>query len=334
MKKLKLITTSLIGFCIVYSSYLISLGNHHEASHESTEHESSGGGQHMATDVVAAHALGGGKKSGMGGEAAMAGMASQNSDSSGGSGSGGSGSSSGDSSNPTTPTAPATPVGAEPAGAMYAAAPNTPVPTTNGTATPATADASTSSTDNPATDDKKNDPKKEDEIPTPPVDTPASQEEKIEHADQQEILEKLKQINIQDEHNHHIVNQASMELLFNNFVHLKDFLVQNFTKDKLLSLAIEFINQIYPNEHPKVISMKDSFPVASPEDQSSEESYQQPVEQDLGMNHEQPYMDHQMTQDMQDHNMPDYQDQSQQDYEQMMQNDHQPEENMADQSES
>lgn len=68
-------------------------------------------------------------------------------------------------------------------------------------------------------------------------------------SDRDEILEQLKIIDLEDRNTHTLLNLDSMNQLFNNFVYFKDFLVKNFSKDKMLRLAVEFINQIYPVEH-------------------------------------------------------------------------------------
>lgn len=85
------------------------------------------------------------------------------------------------------------------------------------------------------------------------IDDQAIEDKKSIPVDQHAILEKLEQINIEDEKTQDLLSMASMDLLFNNFVYFKNFIVQNFPKDKILNLAIEFVNQIYPKETESVM---------------------------------------------------------------------------------
>ena len=74
--------------------------------------------------------------------------------------------------------------------------------------------------------------------------------------DQDKILNRLRNINIQDEKIHYLLTQNSMDQLFNNFIYFKNFIVDNFDKDKMIHLATEFINQLYPNENIPTINMQ------------------------------------------------------------------------------
>lgn len=245
-------------------------------SHEMGETSSKGGHGMESTKLIATKALvgPGGKKDGKsqaGGMAAMAGMASSQ-DSGDSSGSGSSGGS-GDSTTPTTPTTPTTSPAADQSGQQYAAAPNTGVPTSVAAPTAATSTTPTTPADAAATTADKSTDKSADKTGDKPADktvdkdktedkntdsSSPSHNEEIPAEDQDTILEKIQEINAKDNSMQNILSQSSMDLLFNNFVYFKDFIVQNFTKDKMLSLCIEFINQIYPSEHVKVISMDKS----------------------------------------------------------------------------
>ncbi len=292
MKNIKKISILMAIFTTGSLSYLVARPNMQSSSHD-------GAAETKSSKAIAAKTLvgPGGKsgKSGATGMAAMAGMASgENSDDSGGSGSG----SGGGSGNPTTPsTPPSTPPAGDTTGQQYAAAPNTGVPTTVTTPTaaaPTTPPATSATPDATATDkdkdehkDQKNNQEKDQEVATPQDDHNQSAE------DQAAILEKIKEINAQDDSMQHALSQSSMDLLFNNFVYFKDFIVQNFSKDKMLSLCIEFINQIYPNEHVKVISMDTSDTSnLSPENRSD-----QPQEQSQDSNDQQPATPEESTSD-------------------------------------
>jgi hypothetical protein len=278
MKNIKKISILMAIFTAGHMSHLIARpGMQGGSTHES------GSSDHNIdpSKAIAGKALiGPGGKSGksdMGGMAMMAGMASQDSDDSGGSGSSGG---SGGSGAPTTPTTPTTPPPADLSGQQYAAAPNTGVPTSTPSAassptTATTPDASTTAPDKAATD--KSEHKDKDKK----TDTDKNKEHSVEEdqkniiEDQGAILEKIKEINVKDDRIHYSLSQASMDLLFNNFVYFKDFIVTNFTKDKMLTLCTEFINQIYPNEHVKVISMNNSeihAPISNSENQEQEQS--------------------------------------------------------------
>lgn len=76
----------------------------------------------------------------------------------------------------------------------------------------------------------------------------AEHTQKAEAQDQENILKTLKAIDIQDAHNKMLLTQSSMDQLFNNFIYFKSFIVENFTKEKMLHLCVEFIDQIYPKE--------------------------------------------------------------------------------------
>lgn len=252
-------------------SYLISRpGMPGGVPHDTNGLQTSGSAEHdkNPSKVIAGKALIGpseGSKAGKEGMAMMAGMAAQNSDDSDGSGSSGG---SGDSGAPTTPTNPTTPSPSDVSGQQYAAAPNTGVPTTNNSSatatTPTSATTSTTDTDK----DKKTDTDNKDKNKKADADTDKNKKEEKNNTieldqntvveDQDAILEKIKEINDKDAKNQLDLTQASMSLLFNNFVHFKDFIVQNFTKDKILSLCNELIDQIYPSDQVKVISMNKS----------------------------------------------------------------------------
>ena len=87
-------------------------------------------------------------------------------------------------------------------------------------------------------------------------------------SDQEEILEQIKTINLQDSATHSLLTMASMDQLFNNFVYFKEFIVKNFEKNKMLRLAIEFINQIYEKENIPTITLKSST-TPSPDSKNS-----------------------------------------------------------------
>ena len=72
------------------------------------------------------------------------------------------------------------------------------------------------------------------------------QDKKAEIPDQATILKTLQAIDAQSTQNHMLLTQSSMDQLFNNFIYFKNFIVENFTKEKMLQLCIEFIDQIYP----------------------------------------------------------------------------------------
>lgn len=230
------------------------------------------------------------------GPAAVASMAanSQNSSSDGSSGSGGSSGSSGSSgsggssegstpsTSSTTPTTPTTP---DQSGQQYNQAPSTGVPTSIPTTSTAEVTANpTSSIQTPATPPATTaTPPATTATPTPTHandvieitknnshDTNDTNETQVIIPDQQEIIAKIKAIDDTDNHAQFILSQASMSLLFNNFVYFKDFLVNNFSKDKMLSLCIEFINQIYPAEHIKVMSIQDTTTKNTPIDTTDE----------------------------------------------------------------
>jgi len=76
--------------------------------------------------------------------------------------------------------------------------------------------------------------------------------------DQEDILKVLKTIDLHDAKTHMLLTQDSMNQLFNNFVYFKDFLVHSFSKQKMLKLCIEFLNQIYPQENLPIMQMKSS----------------------------------------------------------------------------
>lgn len=102
---------------------------------------------------------------------------------------------------------------------------------------------STNPTDNqnaPTTTSNTPDDKKTDNKP--------HEDAQITIPDQETILKTLQDINNQDAQNHMLLNEHSMSQLFNNFVYFKNFIVENFTKEKMIRLCIEFINQLYPKE--------------------------------------------------------------------------------------
>lgn len=279
MKNIKKISVLMAIFTTTGLSHLIARPS---ASNAATNN-SQGSQSHTInpTKAIAGAALvgpggGSGDKSKTAGAAALGSMASQSSGDSSGSGS--SGGSSGSSGAPTTPPAPATPAPNDQSGQQYAQAPVTGVPTTVPNATPATTPVNDVTTATPAAVDKKNDQdnhtEKKDEEKTEKKaeenkDTTIIDSDNSVIEDQDAILEKIKEINHKDDIAHQALNQASMDLLFNNFLYFKDFIVQNFSKDKMLNLCIEFINQIYPSEHVKVISMNNITPPSTPSDTAS-----------------------------------------------------------------
>jgi hypothetical protein len=181
-----------------------------------------------------------------GGMAAAAGMASQNSQDSA---SGGSSPSSAATPAATNPM----PTGA-PTSEQQAAAPmaNTNVPT------------SINNQANQPTKPDVNSPQADQINPNDKVETPeqeqAEQDRKTIAPDQDEILEQLKTIDLADNKVHSLLSMAAMDQLFNNFVYFKNFIVQNFAKDKMMRLAVEFISQIYPKEHIATMHMAPTKP--------------------------------------------------------------------------
>lgn len=275
MKNIKKISVLMAIFTTTGLSHLIA----RPSASNATTNNSQSSQPHTInpTKAIAGAALigpGGGSrdKSKTAGAAALGSMASQSSGDS--SGSGGSGSSTGSSGAPTTPPTPTptTPAPNDQSGQQYAQAPVTGVPTTVPNATSATTPVSdvTTTTATPAAVDKKNDQdnnteKKAEEN----KDTTIIDGNNSVIKDQDAILEKIKEINHKDDIAHQALNQASMDLLFNNFLYFKDFIVKNFSKDKMLNLCIEFINQIYPSEQVKVISMNNITPPSTPSDTAS-----------------------------------------------------------------
>jgi hypothetical protein len=95
--------------------------------------------------------------------------------------------------------------------------------------------------------------------------------------DQDEILKKIKIIDAHDNKTDMLLSQDSMNQIFNNFIYFKNFIVNNFTKDKMVHLAIEFINQLYPQENIPTISItqqakKENVPTTSTTPQDKKES--------------------------------------------------------------
>ncbi len=274
MKNIKKISVLMAIFTTTGLSHLIA----RPSSSNAATNNSQGSQSHTInpTKAIAGAALvgpgGSGDKSKTAGAAALGSMASQSSGDSSGSGS--SGGSTGSSGAPTTPPTPATPAPNDQSGQQYAQAPVTGVPTTVPNATPTTTPISDATTATPAAVDKKNDQdnhteKKAEEKAEENKDTIIIDGDNSVIEDQDAILEKIKEINHKDDIAHQALNQASMDLLFNNFLYFKDFIVQNFSKDKMLNLCIEFINQIYPSEHVKVISMNNITPPSTPSDAAS-----------------------------------------------------------------
>lgn len=80
------------------------------------------------------------------------------------------------------------------------------------------------------------------------LDAPEIQNEPAQQDDTKDILEKLALINNIDTNNLKATQDSSHAQLFNNFVGLKNFIVQNFSKTKFQKLCDEFIDQIYPED--------------------------------------------------------------------------------------
>ncbi|MBP6869835.1 hypothetical protein KBC04_03060 [Candidatus Babeliales bacterium] len=66
--------------------------------------------------------------------------------------------------------------------------------------------------------------------------------------DQDQILKTLKTIEVQNNQTQARFSESAMDQLFNNFVYFKNFIVENFTKENMLHLCVEFIDQIYPKQ--------------------------------------------------------------------------------------
>ncbi len=212
-------------------------------------------------------AAAGPKKSGPAGAAALGSMMAEGSQSSDSGGSGG-GSGSGSSSTPTTPPTTPTTAPADQTGQQYAAAPNTGVPTTVSMPTPPTmptppADVENTDKKTEDTSEKKSHDDLKNNDPTKNEDTKIPVElmdQNIKNiTNEKDVLDKLEEINELDLHNKNIMSKTSLDLLFNNFIYFKDFIVQNFEKNKLIALFIQFIDQIYPAEHAKVISIENNI---------------------------------------------------------------------------
>jgi hypothetical protein len=80
----------------------------------------------------------------------------------------------------------------------------------------------------------------------------------------EDILKKLKTLEIIETKTDTMLQNSSVDLLFNNFVHLKEFITKNFEKEKMLNLCKELINQIYPAEK-EVIKITQE-PIQAPEE--------------------------------------------------------------------
>jgi len=122
--------------------------------------------------------------------------------------------------------------------------------------------------------------------------------------DQNEILHKLKVINTINDKNTNLISESSLAQLFNNFVYFKNFIVSNFEKDKIMKLAQEFINQIYPQENISSITIATTNKSASTESSQKptpvtpaptatyqENTYEATPEANINMNEEQSYPD-------------------------------------------
>lgn len=103
------------------------------------------------------------------------------------------------------------------------------------------------------------------------LDAPEIQNEPVEKDDTKDILEKLALINNIDTNNLKITQDSSYTQLFNNFVGLKNFIVQNFSKTKFQKLCNELIDQIYPEDAATDIDFGSSTPVVTPAKTSSPE---------------------------------------------------------------
>jgi hypothetical protein len=262
MKNIKKISVLMAIFTTTGLSHLIARPTGNNPATNSSQSHTTNPKKAIAGAALVEPSGGTGNKSKTAGAAALGSMASQSSGDSGGSG-GSSGSSGAQTPTP-TPT-PTTPTPNEQSGQQYAQAPVTGVPTTVSNATPATTPVSDPTTATPAIVDKKNDQENNTEKKAEEnKETTLSDGGNSVIEDQDAILEKIKEINHKDDIAHQALNQASMDLLFNNFLYFKNFIVKNFSKDKMLNLCIEFINQIYPSEQVKVISMNNSTTQKTP----------------------------------------------------------------------
>lgn len=96
--------------------------------------------------------------------------------------------------------------------------------------------------------------------------------------DKDEILKKLKMIEQIDSKTNILLSEKSLDQLFNNFVYFKNFIVTNFSKDKMLSLCTELINQIYPKEVTPIITMTpEKIEMASNNKKESKDSQEKKV---------------------------------------------------------
>lgn len=91
--------------------------------------------------------------------------------------------------------------------------------------------------------------------------------------DKDEILNQLKAIDSINNKFHAIISSSAMDQLFNNFVYFKNFLVQNFPKEKMMALATEFINQIYPAEHTPAITIAASQPAMTQDTSNTQAAF-------------------------------------------------------------
>ena len=172
--------------------------------------------------------MGGSSDGGKAGKAAGLSKLSQNS--SGGSGSSPSTPPTPPTDTPTPPVTPPTPSGATPpAGTTPPTTPTTPTtPAVDAAAGEAKVDASVAET------------------------TSAEQHEANVQNDTN-IMQKLASINEQDISNRQAIEALSYNLLFNNFINLKNFINSNFTKAQFQRLCMEFIDQIFPENSENLI---------------------------------------------------------------------------------
>jgi len=123
-----------------------------------------------------------------------------------------------------------------------------------------------------------------------------------EIVDQEEILKTLEIINAKDAHRHQGFSEDSLNLLFNNFLYFKEFIITNFEKKKLEMLAIEFINQLYPtaktlqsqlkNETKNVTTkLEDDMIIKAVETEAKTELFQPKTSVENMMNQEKPNFD-------------------------------------------
>jgi len=294
MKHIKNIAIYLTILALVEQSELHAVGGHgapNIAGGNNIDHSSSHSAPTAAIGAAAYHSNQQSAMDGAGAGAA-AGMMSGGGSSSGSGGSGG-GSGSGSSTTPTTPALPT----ADAPNQQYSPGVNTGVPTTvNSSNSIAAQVATAAAAATPATPDATAAKKDEKDATTQLADELTAKRDEDTIVDEKELLDKINAISVHDEKIGMLLTQDSMKLLFNNFVYFKDFIVRNFTKEKMLSLAAEFIDQIYPVDKVKIINNTSVIPVSAPlqdhydEDVMAEHSDQSGDEQQYDENQ---HIDHQ-----------------------------------------